>query len=471
MPAQNLNSLNGVVFTAAEHGVSRSGATYADGAFNISGVYGEGSSATYTFAVLNSDYTPATGNKVATFGEIEETRKAGASVHHYYYHVIGFASDGVLLGPAGSAASPGSVSLLGDYLNSGTEIFATVSSSSPDFPLTFTQTNDFVAPCYAEGTRILTARGAVAVEDLVEGDEAVTASGATRPVIWIGSRRVRCDIHPNPAEVNPVRIRKGAFGEGLPERDLVLSPGHAAFMDGVLIPAHSLINGATIVQEQVEQVRYFHVELDVHDVILAEGLACESYLDDGNRTTFGNSPDFTALHGRLDPKSWENACAPVAAGAQLAEVRRRLLGRAEEMGWTRAEEPGLHILADGVAVAPLMAKENRYWFALPAARELKLVSKAAFLAHTLPGVTDPRRLGVAIGELKLDGRALDLDASAFGPGFHAVETHGETSWRWTDGEAALRLPLETPAMLEAALLMIAPAWIRPAANLCLVQVG
>ncbi len=94
---------------------------------------------------------------------------------------------------------------------------------------------------------------------------------------------------------------KGAFGDGLPIRDLILSPGHAVFVDGVLVPVGPLVNGATIVQEEVESVRYFHVELDAHDVILAEGLPCESYLDDANRETFANSPQHTALHGRLDP--------------------------------------------------------------------------------------------------------------------------------------------------------------------------
>jgi hypothetical protein len=346
----------------------------------------------------------------------------------------------------------------------------------PTFPLVFssdpTQFDINSIPCYAEGTRLLTARGEVAVENLEVGDEAITASGEARPVIWIGSRRVRCDLHASPVEVNPVRIRKGAFGEGQPGRDLVLSPGHAVFVDGVLIPAHALINGATVIQEAVERVRYFHIELDAHDVILAEGLPCESYLDDGNRTSFGNSPEFTALHGRLDPKSWEHACAPmVAAGPQLADVQRRLLQQAEALGWTRSEEPGLHLLADGVAIAPIMAKGDRLWFAAPAAAELALVSTASVLAHTLPGVTDPRRLGVAVSELKIDGHLQDPGGPVFGQGFHALEARGGHAWHWTDGHGRLALTLPEPAMLEVALLMIAPTWRRPAAQLRLVEAG
>jgi hypothetical protein len=373
------------------------------------------------------------------------------------------------------AATPGYSNISGTNAPNGNiPGNATPITAPQSYPLLFTNDESVynTPPCYAEGTRVLTVRGEVAVEDLEVGDEAVTASGGTRPVIWIGSRRVRCDIHPNPAEVNPVRIRKGAFGEGLPVRDLVVSPGHAVFVDGVLIPAHALVNGATVVQEAMDRVRYFHVELDAHDVLLAEGLPCESYLDDGNRTTFGNSPEFTALHGRLDPKSWEHACAPmVAAGPQLAEVQRRLLARAEAMGWTRVEAPDLHLMADGVAIAPVMAKANRFWFAAPVARELALASASSTLAHTLPGVTDARRLGVAVSELKLDGQPLDLTGHALGQGFHALETHGEHAWRWTDGEGRLALTLAEPAMLEVALLMVSPTWKRPAANLRLVQAG
>jgi hypothetical protein len=340
----------------------------------------------------------------------------------------------------------------------------------PSFPLLFgPDGSEFVAPCYAEGSRILTARGEVAVEDLIVGDEAVLASGGTRPVIWIGSRRVRCDNHPRPHEVNPVRIKAGAFGDGMPVRDLVVSPGHALYVDGVLIPAHSLINGATIVQEQVERVRYFHIELDAHDVILAEGLACESYLDDGNRDTFGNAMEYTALHGRLDPVSWDQACAPmVAAGPQLTSVQASLHDRALAMGWTRSEEPNLCLLADGVAIAPVMTKANRYWFAVPACSDLVLSSNASILAQVMPGLPDTRQLGVAVSDLKLDGQSVDL-AQAFTHGAHDLETHGVQAWRWTNGAAYLALTLAEPAMVEITVMMVAPTWQRQIPALRLVN--
>ncbi len=146
-----------------------------------------------------------------------------------------------------------------------------------------------VPACYAAGTRILTERGEVAVENLRVGDRLVThfrTRGA--PIVWLGHRRVDCDRHPRPHDVWPVRIRAAAFGPGRPHRDLLLSPDHAVFLSGMLIPIRLLVNGQTIVSEQVGGITYWHVELSGHDVILVEGMEAESYLDTGNRSAFAN---------------------------------------------------------------------------------------------------------------------------------------------------------------------------------------
>jgi hypothetical protein len=81
----------------------------------------------------------------------------------------------------------------------------------------------------------------------------------------------------------------GALGGKLPSRDLLLSPDHTVSVGGALIPIRHLINGSTIVQEPIDEVTYYHVELETHDVVVAEGLPCESYLDTGNRAAFNDS--------------------------------------------------------------------------------------------------------------------------------------------------------------------------------------
>ena len=157
-------------------------------------------------------------------------------------------------------------------------------------------------PCYCRGARLLTDHGEVAVEDLAIGDLVVTASGDFLPVKWLGHRELDCRRQPDPRAVWPVCVSAGAFGEQLPTRDLWLSPGHCVAAEGVLMPIRVLINGRTIGQIETDRVEYWHVELERHDILLANGLPAKSYLDTGNRTAFVNGGDFLELHPDFEPK-------------------------------------------------------------------------------------------------------------------------------------------------------------------------
>lgn len=186
------------------------------------------------------------------------------------------------------------------------------------------------APCFRAGTRIATPDGAVAVENLRAGDLVQTVRGnGPAKVRWIGQRVVDCARHPHPAAVWPVRIAAGAFAAQQPARTLWLSPDHAVYADDVLIPVHRLVNGTTIRQEPVDRVTYLHVELDEHDVLLAEGLPCESFLDTGGRSNFDNGGVPVRLHPDFGRQAWEGlSCAPLMVlGPEVDAVRERLAGR------------------------------------------------------------------------------------------------------------------------------------------------
>ena len=185
--------------------------------------------------------------------------------------------------------------------------------------------------CFAAGTRIRTERGAVAVEDLREGDRVWSVLGECfEPVQWIGYRQVNCRAHPRPHLVQPVVVSAGAFGPGLPARDLWLSPDHAVFVNDGLIPVKLLENGTTIRQVAVDTVMYYHVELPTHDVVLAEGLAAESYLDVGDRSSFANGGGPVALHPEFAARRWElrweaEACVPLYVIGPQVEAARALV--------------------------------------------------------------------------------------------------------------------------------------------------
>ena len=188
-----------------------------------------------------------------------------------------------------------------------------------------------IVVCFAAGTRLRTDHGDIAVEDLAIGDLAITASGAHRPIRWLGHRAIDCRRHPRPEEAMPVRVAAHAFGPDRPAHDLLVSPGHAICVDilgELLVPAGALINGTTITQVAVERVTYWHVELETHDILLAENLPAESYLEMGNRAFFADA-DIVALGAGPDGPVRRHAdvCRPWHADGPIVDALRTSLRR------------------------------------------------------------------------------------------------------------------------------------------------
>jgi len=180
--------------------------------------------------------------------------------------------------------------------------------------------------CFAEGTRITTPSGPLNVETLRPGDMVLSARrGLPVEVRWVGHRHIDCARHPDPAKVLPVRIRAHAFGLGLPVRDLFLSPDHAVFAEGALIPVRVLVNGHSVAHHLIAKVTYWHIEVDEHDVLLAEGMPVESYLDTGGRAGFVGGP-VAPLAPDVATRVWEaEGCAPLRVmGTEVDAVRARL---------------------------------------------------------------------------------------------------------------------------------------------------
>ena len=144
--------------------------------------------------------------------------------------------------------------------------------------------------CFAKGTYILTNKGNVLVEELRAGDKVATFSGSFVPVKWIGRRRVdlRAVSEAQAESSKPVLIPKSSLADQVPYCDLVISKCHAVLVRGLRL-AGSLVNGRDIrILHDLDEITYYHVELDVFDFIVANGLATESYRDVGNRHWFDN---------------------------------------------------------------------------------------------------------------------------------------------------------------------------------------
>jgi hypothetical protein len=225
--------------------------------------------------------------------------------------------------------------------NSGCYDFVTDTGAIPNAPIGISMTGtprrsddeSRHATCFAAGTLIAAAGGAVPVETLRPGDLVTTVHGGPllQPLTWVGRLVVNLARHPQPERIAPILLRAGALGDGRPFRDLRVSPEHALFLGGRLVAARLLVNGGGIVQEMSRAaVTYHHIELDRHGLVISEGAVSETYVDEGNRHLF-DVPAVTPLAadvGALRGNGRYRAaiCAPaLAEGDPMLQALRRQL--------------------------------------------------------------------------------------------------------------------------------------------------
>jgi hypothetical protein len=225
-------------------------------------------------------------------------------------------SDGINVSPT---AAPGAVSSRRHFISSVSilgGLLATVASARaggsyrPD-----RHGGGGGAQCFLKGTQILTVQGERPIEDLCIGEMVLTVSGETKPIKWIGQMRFERDGQASwDDEVAPVKIARGAFDGDLPCRDLYVSGSHRFFINGLLIPARDLINGRSITQlssVEADVLEYLHIELEDHDVILANGAPAETLDGNADRADFDNYDEYVVLYGAT--LTCHTLYAPVAA--------------------------------------------------------------------------------------------------------------------------------------------------------------
>ncbi len=184
------------------------------------------------------------------------------------------------------------------------------------------------ATCFLTDTLIETPSGKTAVQDLQVGGRLVTADGRNIGIRWIGKQRISGLIN-RPQSINPICITRGALSEGVPSRDLFVSPDHAIAIDGVLYNAGALVNGDTIYQtawDPSEPIVYYHIETDAHELVLAEDCPAESYIDYNNPYEFENADerDMSRVVAEMDmPRVSSARQVPSAMRNRIANARAR----------------------------------------------------------------------------------------------------------------------------------------------------
>lgn len=307
--------------------------------------------------------------------------------------------------------------------------------------------------CFLAGTMILTDRGEIAVETLRVGDQVVChvdGQDRLRAVIWVGQRQNRFEPwQPEDMAGYPVRIRAGAFGEGQPHSDLLVTAEHCFLFDGRFVPVRMLVNGESIAYDRSMPIYdYYHVELSQHSIIYANGVKTESYLDSGNRQGFRTREGVATLMPVPGAASWEkDAAAPLCVERGFVEgLYRRFAGQCADKGSDNValtDDPALMLVDDrGTRYLPVRKGGDRVTFHVPPGiSALRLVSRTMRPCDVIgPFVDDRRRLGVLVGEVTQFGAH----------GAHALLTHltvpelagwhdGSGACRWTDGAGLLLL--------------------------------
>lgn len=176
-------------------------------------------------------------------------------------------------------------------------------SSSPS--MSQSVTSSVFSFCFVRGTHVgaISRKGEeICVEDIRRGMTVNSVRGDAVCVKWIG----RMTIDPIAARLEgslPIKITAGAISEGMPSRDLFVSPDHAVLVDGHLVHASALVNGVTIIQMEDWDgpVEYYHIETEKHELILAEGLPAETFIDNVSREQFDNYAEYEALYPNAPP--------------------------------------------------------------------------------------------------------------------------------------------------------------------------
>jgi Hint domain len=208
-----------------------------------------------------------------------------------------------------------------------------VSSGAPlghHAELTVNSSTDNLTLCFMAGTMIATPAGATAVETLCPGDLVSLAAGGAAPIAWLG-RQTIAPRFADPLRAQPIRVMAHALGDGMPARDLLISPDHALLVDGLLVHAGALVNGVSIRRETdlPEMFTYYHIELADHALILAENTPAETFIDHAGRLAFDNWEEHPRGADLVEmdlPRAKSARQLPMASRARLAERGAALYG-------------------------------------------------------------------------------------------------------------------------------------------------
>lgn len=243
-----------------------------------------------------------------------------------------------LTGAAQTANPGGSLSVTFSPANAENGVVTFFDANGTETGTTrFFNIEEVIVPCFTPGTLIATPRGEMRVEDLQVGDRVITRDNGIQDIVWIGSREMTGEELAHAAHLNPILIRQGALGSGLPERDMMVSPNHRVLVANdktalyfedreVLVAAKHLTGLDGIESVEVSGVTYIHFMFAQHEVVLSDGAWSESFQPgDMSLKGIGNAQRNEILELFPELKTAEGINAYSAARRSLKKHEARLL--------------------------------------------------------------------------------------------------------------------------------------------------
>ncbi|MBS1000321.1 Hint domain-containing protein [Acetobacter persici] len=338
------------------------------------------------------------------------------------------------------------------------------SSYAPDnsgkVPDSGSSSQSFSLACFLPDSMIETPAGDIAVEMLRRGDHLIAyvdGSPITRSIVWTGYQHVTVQPGlPDDEAGYPVRILKDAISDGVPYKDMLITPEHCLFFGAAFIPVRMLVNGRSIFYDRtISSYTYYHVETAEHSIIRADGVLTESYLDTGNRNSFVQDSKVVAIHAGVTCKEKEVSLSRTV-DRQTAEVCFNLLRvRAETAGVPYkvndvplTDDVDLRLVTSkGQVIRSLRVLQDTHVFMIPPGVDsVKILTRTSRPCDVEgPFVDDRRHLGILVGSITFQGMKTTVPITDH---LSADTTEGwsvqeQLPCRWTTGNAYLPLPLST----------------------------
>lgn len=314
--------------------------------------------------------------------------------------------------------------------------------------------------CFLAGTFIRAQYGMVRVEDIMPGDLVYglghNNTWQLRQVTWVGKQTATVAAYKHDDLAGyPVCIRRNAIDEGVPFADLYVTSEHCMFFDDYFVPIRMLVNGKTIFYDRsFTTYEYYHIELEKHSVIAANGALSESYLDTGNRHYFTSKSIINTASTRV--KSWDRDAAAmlITKRGGVEAIFNALDQRADRMSVAliepkkeRTNNPDVYLVTDkGGKIAPVRVTDKEVLFELPSViKNVRLMSRTYRPCDVWGPHHDNRHdYGILVGDIiihqeqekyKLNTHLSGKELSGWLPQFHSRA-------RWTSGNALIPLKPE-----------------------------